>query len=210
MKGIKAVIAIILLVSVVFSGCGKTKFETDTTAGTTIPIPTEPQSTEEATTASPYPEFDFSGIKMGMTIEQVQKRIGQEVKVLDKDGKKYFINPFKGIDCLDKSIQKDVWFVFNKAGGLDEIQYKIEKKDNLIFEDAVIFYYNRFGDYAETHDNVKNTIWKLKDVYLVLSAIDAGKYAVSFFESNTFEKEHQYEYEMYLKITGQNKTTVAK
>ncbi|MEG1846253.1 MAG: hypothetical protein RR239_05060 [Oscillospiraceae bacterium] len=207
MKGIKAVIAIILLVSVVFSGCGKTKFEPDTTAGTTIPIPTEPQSTEEATTASPYPEFDFAGIKMGMTIEQVQKRIGQEAKVLDKDGKKYFINPFKGIDCLDKSIQKDVWFVFNKSGGLDEIQYKIEKKDNLIFEDAVVFYYNRFGDYAETHDNVKNTIWKLKDVYLVLSAIDAGKYAVSFFESNTFEKEHQYEYEMYLKITGQNKNS---
>lgn len=212
MKKIKTISALILIVSIFLTSCGTTVIEPNTTVGTTeapITEETSETTTEVTTTASPYPEFSFAGIKMGMTIEQVQKIIGQSPKVTDKDGKKYFINPFKGIDCLDKSIQKDVWFVFNKNGKLDEVQYKIDKSDNLLFENAIIFYYNRFGDYVETHDSVKNTIWRLNGVYLVLSTIDTTTFAVSFFEENTFQKEHANEYNQYLKIINQNTTKKA-
>ena len=66
---------------------------------TTEPPTGEAQTTEATTAAQSNEENSFAfaaGIKMGMTISEVQQMIGQEVPITEVDGRKSFSNDFSG------------------------------------------------------------------------------------------------------------------
>lgn len=109
---------LLLAVCLLFSACGNgPDYEK---ISTTAPPAGETQAQADATTTAPADTgntFAFAaGIKMGMTISEVQKLIGQEVPVTEVDGRKSFSNDFSGI-FLNYSTTKSVTFMFDPEIG---------------------------------------------------------------------------------------------
>lgn len=201
-KRILTVCGVLLLaVCLLLSACGSgPKYEK---ISTTAPPAGETQAqTSEATTAAQNDAnntFAFAaGIKMGMTISEVQQLIGQEVKVTEVDGRKSFSNDFSGI-FLNYSTTKSVTFMFDPATEkLEQLQFRgNSESDGVMTADAILLFDMRYGDHGSLQGNYMNHIWFADGVYIVLSVIDDHNFAVTYTEKNYFEKNYPEELAAY-------------
>lgn len=193
--------ALLLAVCLLFSACGNgpeyEKIET-----TAPPAGATQAQTTEATTAAQSDAnntFAFAaGIKMGMTISEVQKLIGQEVKVTEVDGRKSFSNDFSGI-FLNYSTTKTVNFMFDKSTEkLEQLQFRgNSESDGVMTADAIMLFDARYGKHGSLQGNYMNHIWFADGVYIVLSVVDDHNFAVTYTEKNYFEKNYPEELAAY-------------
>ena len=200
-KRILTVCGVLLLaVCLLFSACGNgPDYEK---ISTTAPPAGETQAQADATTTAPADTgntFAFAaGIKMGMTISEVQKLIGQEVPVTEVDGRKSFSNDFSGI-FLNYSTTKSVTFMFDPATEkLEQLQFRgNSESDGVMTADAILLFDVRYGDHGSFQSNYMNHIWFADGVYIVLSVIDDHNFAVTYTEKNYFEEIYPEELAAY-------------
>lgn len=201
MKNKISIICILLVCVLFFSSCGENRiFEP---AESTQPV-SSTQSTTELTSYALSPDkFSFGNIQMGMNTDEVQIAIGQASTVMANEQKQkyYFTNGFKGIAGISKEIEKTVYFIFNAAIQLEEIQYVVTYDDGTTYEDMVKLFKSQFGKYVEITSEIgkKECIWIYKDVYVVVTKNDTKEIVVSYFEKTLFESEYKYEVDLYRK-----------
>lgn len=143
--------------------------------------------------------FTFAaGIKMGMTISEVQKLIGQETAVTEVDGRKNFANDFTGI-FLNYSTTKTVNFMFDPATEkLEQLQFRGNSdSDGVMTADAIMLFDARYGKHGSLQGNYMNHIWFADGVYIVLSVVDDHNFAVTYTEKNYFEETYPEELAAY-------------
>lgn len=192
---------LLLAVCLLFSACGSgPKYEK---ISTTAPLAGETQAqTTEATTAAQSDSnntFAFAaGIKMGMTISEVQKLIGQETAITEVDGRKSFANDFTGI-FLNYSTTKTVNFMFDPATEkLEQLQFRGNSdSDGVMTADAITLFDARYGKHGSLQGNYMNHIWFADGVYIVLSVVDDHNFAVTYTEKNYFEETYPEELAAY-------------
>lgn len=189
---------LLLAVCLLFSACGSgPKYEK---IETTAP-PAGATQADETTTAPADTGNTFAfaaGIKMGMTISEVQKLIGQEVAVTEVDGRKSFSNEFSGI-FLNYSTTKTVNFMFDKSTEkLEQLQFRgNSESDGVMTADAIMLFDARYGKHGSLQGNYMNHIWFADGVYIVLSVVDDHNFAVTYTEKNYFEKNYPEELAAY-------------
>lgn len=191
-----AICAVLLLLAAGLTACGQREFVKDDTA------PTAAESTTAETTTAPAEEDGFvfaANIRMGMSIAEVQSAIGQVTDVMTADdGRQQFANEFSGV-FINYSTTKSVFFMFSADGAvLQQIQFRgATGTDGANTVDAVALFDVRYGAHAEYEGNYPNCIWKLDDVYVVLSEIDENNYAVTYTQEDYFEEAYPDEAETY-------------
>lgn len=188
--------AFLLLFSLLFSGCGEQdafqKVEVPSTEETTVAL-------TETTTAAAEGAFTFAkSIKMGMTIGEVQREIGQVVDVEIVDNRKSFSNEFSGA-FIDYTTTKNVVFMFDmQTERLEQIQFRANTgTDGLDTATAMKLFDMRYGKQAVYQGNYINHIWKSDDVYVLLSEIDENNYAVTYTAQSYFETNYAQEATAY-------------
>lgn len=189
--------AFLLIFSLLFSGCGEaepfekvdvpsTEIVSDTTAETTAP-------------AAETGTFTFAAsIKMGMTIGEVQRAIGQVADVGVVDERKSFTNEFSGV-FISYSTTKSVVFMFDQqTERLEQMQFRGNTNiDGASTAAAVKLFDSRYGRQAVYQSKYVNHIWKSDDVYILLSELDENNYAVTYTEQTYFEANYAQETEAY-------------
>lgn len=189
-------VAFLLLFSLLFSGCG----EQD--AFQKVEVPSAEETTAaltETTTAAAEGAFTFAkSIKMGMTIGEVQREIGQVVDVEIVDNRKSFSNEFSGA-FIDYTTTKNVVFMFDmQTERLEQIQFRANTgTDGLNTATAMKLFDMRYGKQAVYQGNYINHIWKSDDVYVLLSEIDENNYAVTYTAQDYFEANYEQEAAAY-------------
>lgn len=189
--------AFLLIFSLLFSGCGEAKpFEK-------VDVPsTESVSDITAETAAPAAEagtFTFAAsIKMGMTIGEVQRAIGQVADVSVVDERKSFTNEFSGV-FINYSTNKAVIFMFDQqTERLEQMQFRGNTNaDGASTAAAIKLFDLRYGKQAVYQSKYVNHIWKSDDVYVLLSELDENNYAVTYTEQTYFEANYAQETEAY-------------
>ena len=189
-----ALCAVVVVLAAGLFGCGQREFVKDDAA------PTVPETTTEETTAPEEDGFVFAAdIRMGMTIAEVQAAIGQVTDVTTaEDGRRQFSNDFSGV-FINYSTTKSVIFMFDSADDrLEQLQFRgATDTDGANTADAVALFDVRYGAHAEYEGNYPNCIWKLDDVYIVLSELDENSYAVTYTQADYFEESYPEEAEVY-------------
>lgn len=189
-----ALCAVVVVLAAGLFGCGQREFVKDDAA------PTVPETTTEETTAPEEDGFVFAAdIRMGMTIAEVQAAIGQVTDVTTaEDGRRQFSNDFSGV-FINYSTTKSVIFMFDSADDrLEQLQFRgATDTDGANTADAVALFDVRYGAHAEYEGNYPNCIWKLDDVYIVLSELDENSYAVTYTQADYFEEAYPEEAEVY-------------
>ena len=189
--------AFLLIFSLLFSGCGAAEpFEK-------VDVPsTESVSDITAETTAPAAEtgtFTFAAsIKMGMTIGEVQRAIGQVADVSVVDERKSFTNEFSGV-FINYSTNKAVIFMFDQQTEcLEQMQFRGNTNaDGASTAAAVKLFDLRYGKQAVYQSKYVNHIWKSDDVYILLSELDENNYAVTYTEQTYFEANYAQETEAY-------------
>lgn len=190
----------LLTFSLLFSGCGKAEsFEKVDVPSTEITTETVTETTAPATETG---TFTFAAsIKMGMTITEVQRAIGQVAEVGVVDDRKSFTNEFSGV-FINYSTTKAVIFMFDqKTERLEQMQFRGNTNtDGASTADAVKLFDARYGKQAVYQSKYVNHIWKSDDVYILLSELDENNYAVTYTEQTYFEANYAQETEAYNRV----------
>ena len=190
----------LLTFSLLFSGCGKAEsFEKVDVPSTEITTETVTETTAPATETG---TFTFAAsIKMGMTITEVQRAIGQVAEVGVVDDRKSFTNEFSGV-FINYSTTKAVIFMFDqKTERLEQMQFRGNTNtDGASTADAVKLFDARYGKQAVYQSKSVNHIWKSDDVYILLSELDENNYAVTYTEQTYFEANYAQETEAYNRV----------
>lgn len=188
--------ACLLGFSLLFSGCGEdTDFEK-------VPVPSTEEVTEtvpETTAPAAEGTFTFAAnIKMGMTIGEVQRAIGQVIDVSVVDERKSFSNEFSGV-FINYSTTKPVVFMFDlQTERLEQMQFRGNTNtDGASTASAIKLFDVRYGKQAVYQSKYVNHIWKSDDVYILLSELDENNYAVTYTEQSYFEIRYPNELEAY-------------
>lgn len=150
-------------------------------------------------------EFDFAGAKMGMTAEQAKSILSIEGEPHIEDGRAMYGQTYSSLYGLPEDLAKGVVFVFSKEDKLEEIQYIVEKKDNVPYADMVAYFKTIAGDCSEVDkDGRKSTTWLYRGVILNVVEMDSENYAVTFYEKQLFIRDFPDEYQAFTKETGLN------
>lgn len=184
--------ALLLVVSLLFSGCKRgNEFEK-------IDVPsTEEVRVTETQTTEPVSEgiFTFAAsIKMGMTVQEVQRAIGQVADVGIVDNRKSFSNEFSGV-FINYTTVKNVIFMFDiNSERLEQMQFRCNTNtDGADTETAIKLFDARYGKQAVYQGNYINRIWKSDDVYILLSELDENNYAVTYTQKDYFASHYAEE-----------------
>lgn len=190
----------LLTFSLLFSGCGDASepFEK-------VSVPsTEAVSETVSETTAPAPEGKFTfaaSIKMGMTVNEVQRAIGQVADLEIVDNRKSFSNEFTGV-FLNNTTTKTVIFMFDQqTERLEQMQFRGNvNTDGANTAAAIQLFDARYGKQAVYQGNYVNHIWKSDDVYILLSELDENNYAVTYTEQAYFEANCVQEAEAYNRV----------
>lgn len=190
----------LLTFSLLFSGCGDASepFEK-------VSVPsTEAVSETVSETAAPAAEGKFTfaaSIRMGMTVNEVQRAIGQVADIEIVDNRKSFSNEFTGV-FLNNTTTKTVIFMFDQqTERLEQMQFRGNvNTDGANTAAAIQLFDARYGKQAVYQGNYVNHIWKSDDVYILLSEIDENNYAVTYTEQTYFEANYTQETEAYNRV----------
>jgi len=196
-KMIALVTALLITVLLLFSGCGETEqfqkveVPSDETVTETAPATTAPTAAGGT--------FTFAAnIKMGMTVGEVQRAIGQVVDVEIVDNRKSFQNEFTGV-FLNYSTTKNVIFMFDlQTERLEQMQFRGNANaDGATTAAAAKLFDMRYGKQAVYQSKYLNRIWKSDDVYILLSELDENNYVVTYTEQVCFEEKYPQETEAF-------------
>ncbi|MGN0519364.1 MAG: hypothetical protein ACI4LB_01355 [Candidatus Fimenecus sp.] len=193
-------VAFVLVFTLLFSGCGEEKaFEK-----VEVPSTEEASETVPETTASAAAEGTFTfaaSIKMGMTITEVQRAIGQVANVEIVDERKSFSNEFSGV-FINYSTTKSVVFMFDQqTERLEQMQFRGNiNTDGADTAAAIKLFDARYGKQAVYQSKYVNHIWKSDDVYILLSELDENNYAVTYTEQTYFEEHYTQETDAYNRV----------
>lgn len=197
-RKIIALVAVLLItVSLLFSGCG----ETEQFQKVEVPSDETVTETASATTAPTAAGGTFTfaaNIKMGMTIGEVQRAIGQVLDVEVVDNRKSFQNEFTGV-FLSYSTTKNVIFMFDlQTERLEQMQFRGNANaDGATTAAAAKLFDMRYGKQAVYQSKYLNRIWKSDDVYILLSELDENNYVVTYTEQGCFEEKYPQETEAF-------------
>lgn len=196
-KIIALVAALLITVSLLFSGCG----ETEQFQKVEVPSDETVTETASATTAPTAAGGTFTfaaNIKMGMTIGEVQRAIGQVLDVEVVDNRKSFQNEFTGV-FLSYSTTKNVIFMFDlQTERLEQMQFRGNANaDGATTAAAAKLFDMRYGKQAVYQSKYLNRIWKSDDVYILLSELDENNYVVTYTEQGCFEEKYPQETEAF-------------
>lgn len=190
----------LLTFSLLFSGCGDASepFEK-------VSVPsTEAVSETVSETTAPAAEGKFTfaaSIRMGMTVNEVQRAIGQVADLEIVDNRKSFSNEFTGV-FLNNTTTKTVIFMFDQqTERLEQMQFRGNvNTDGANTAAAIQLFDARYGKQAVYQGNYVNHIWKSDDVYILLSELDENNYAVTYTEQAYFEANCVQEAEAYNRV----------
>lgn len=190
----------LLTFSLLFSGCGDASepFEK-------VSVPsTEAVSETVSETTAPAAEGKFTfaaSIRMGMTVNEVQRAIGQVADLEIVDNRKSFSNEFTGV-FLNNTTTKTVIFMFDQqTERLEQMQFRGNvNTDGANTAAAIQLFDARYGKQAVYQGNYVNHIWKSDDVYILLSELDENNYAVTYTEQAYFEANCAQEAEAYNRV----------
>lgn len=195
-KIIALIAALLMAISLLLSGCGEAEpFQK-------VEVPSgEPATETVPETTAPAAEGTFtfaSNIKMGMSVGEVQRAIGQILDVETVDNRKSFQNEFTGV-FLNYSTTKNVIFMFDlQTEQLEQMQFRGNTNtDGANTAAAAKLFDARYGKQAVYQSKYLNRIWKSDDVYILLSEIDEDNYAVTYTELTYFEANYSQEAEAY-------------
>lgn len=190
----------LLTFSLLFSGCGdaaepfeKVSVPSTEEVGETVPETTVPAAEGKFTFAA--------SIRMGMTVNEVQRAIGQVADIEVVDNRKSFSNEFTGV-FLNNTTTKTVIFMFDQqTERLEQMQFRGNTNtDGANTAAAIQLFDARYGKQAVYQGNYVNHIWKSDDVYILLSEIDENNYAVTYTEQTYFEANYTQETEAYNRV----------
>lgn len=188
----------LLFLVTAFSGCrrGRT-FEKDDSVPTTIESTTAVQQTEP----KPPQNEDFlfaGGIKMGMTVKEVQDLLHVDISTGKVDGRKNFAVEFAGV-FINYETVKNVQFMFNmETNKLEQIQFQGRTDiDGASTNDAINLFDARFGKHGQHQRKRTNYVWYGNGVYLILTVIDGDSYAITYTEKTYFEQHFKEEVKAY-------------
>ncbi len=188
---------LLFLLPALLFGCGA---EREFERSENVPLPTTPALTEPASTAGEDGVFSFAaGIQMGMSPEEVQSLIGAAVSLSDsEDGRKLFSFEFSGV-FISYATNKSVHFMFDASGKrLEQLQFQCSAaSDGAYPADAVALFDMRYGPHGEYAGRYPSCVWRMADVYVVLSEISENDYAVTYTEQSYFETNYPEETEAY-------------
>lgn len=190
----------LLTFSLLFSGCGDAS---EPFVKVSVPS-TEAVSETVSETTAPAPEGKFTfaaSIKMGMTVNEVQRAIGQVADLEIVDNRKSFSNEFTGV-FLNNTTTKTVIFMFDQqTERLEQMQFRGNvNTDGANTAAAIQLFDARYGKQAVYQGNYVNHIWKSDDVYILLSELDENNYAVTYTEQAYFEANCVQEAEAYNRV----------
>ncbi len=186
----------VLLIVSMLAGCNQRQFtRVEVPSGGEAPT----QAGTEASTEAVGGAFTFaSGIKMGMSIAEVQAAIGQITEITIQDNRKSISNEFSGV-FINYSTTKSVIFMFNQeTERLEQMQFRCStESDGVNTAAAIILFDARYGKRATYQGNYRNNIWKSDGVYILLSEINENEYAVTYTDGPYFESRYEEEAAAY-------------
>ena len=197
MKNIKIICAIILISAVVstviLTSCSKKDSFVPVTVITTLPQTTEPETFI-------YRDYEVLGTKMGMSIEEAQLALNVPIEIYTSDkGLLYFITTENNLPFVTGGTETTVYFIFNEKARLCEIQYISTEQTGFVLKDAVAEYEKQFGKHIEIDSEAgkRNYVWYKDGVYILITTVNDGQNAMSFFDKDYFEKNYQDEANAY-------------
>lgn len=189
----------ILAVSFVLTSCGKQREFEKVDPNATTETTTE-TTTEEETTEDPDAEkLTFAaGIQMGMSIREVQDRIGVHLQPKLVDGRKNLAVEFSGT-FINDTTEKTVQFMFDqRSEKLEQWQFQCNTDvDGANATGAVTLFDLRYGKSAISYGKYENHIWYHGGTFIMISVVDDNNYVVTYTEREYFKKYRSEEYQFY-------------
>lgn len=193
-KKLIATAALIVLCTGIFTGCtiGKEK-RTFEPAGDPVTVATLPAA-KEVDVSYDDKKFTLLNCQMGFSSEQTRKAAGLTQAYISGKNKYYTSQLVKDLPGLNADTELRAFFILNTDGKLYEIQYAVQKQ--LISLKSV---QDRFDTAYGRGVNVKDKnqrnarVYRVKDVYAVITDENGNEFIVSFYESNYFETVHTEE-----------------
>lgn len=199
------IFAAALLICMSLAGCAEQRefIKDENFSQASLSMDETTAATDEAN-KRPEGTFTFAkGIQMGMTIDEVQRAIGQvpEMHTVSNPTRKSFYVDFSGV-FMRYFTTKSVTFLFEPDGNtLKQIQFRCSSDaDGASPADAAKLFDERYGKQAVYQGRYANHIWFADKVYVVLSEINANQYAVTYTEKAWFEKYYQEEVRAYGRV----------
>ena len=195
-KTIAFISALILVVSLFLTSCGKTRtFEPSGVTGEKASVT---QAQKEEITLSPD-KFTFVGVQMGMTTDQVQLAIGKAAQVYARNDKMFLTENVK-VQEFKNGLDRVVYYIFNTSNQLVEMQYVVSSSDGISYQNAVTIFRGIYGpDGIEIQSEIgkRETVWEYMDVYVIVARNDEKDVVISYMQKGLFETENQKDVEKY-------------
>lgn len=193
MKKIKIIALVLVTVSVLFTACQKPqKFET-------APIITTTRTVTEAETFA-YSEFTMLKAKLGMSIEETQKAVGQTINLYPSEkGQYYFVVAKKDLPFVTKDTETAVYFIFDGNYRLCEIQYESSEATGFNLDNAIKEYDSKYGRHVKVQSETEkvNYVWFSEGAYILITTTASGRNAMTFASESFFEQNNPQEFKTY-------------
>lgn len=194
MKSLKLIPIILIVLSVALTACRQRRtFEP-------APIITTTRKVTERQTVA-MSEFKVFGTQMGMSIEQVQKIIGENAGLLlSENGQCYFAIEKDNLEFVNKGVKSTVYFIFDLYANLCEIQYETSEGTGFNLEQAIKRFDGLYGRHVKSESGENdNYIWYSKGDYILITLASNGKDAITYFGEDYFKQNYPEEYKAFNK-----------
>lgn len=182
-------IAAVLALAAGLASCGEGKEAVSSRASQTSAVSS--QTASESKKETQDTEFSWGDIKVGMTYDEVTAAIG-EAAPQELEGRTYAAYVYEDVTGMKPGSQTSVMFVFNAQKKLEEIQYLIDRQDDVSYEEMVDVYEQLYGaPYTSKDDGNRTAAWMFRNGYLDITEINQGDnlFSVTFYEKQYYEKE---------------------
>lgn len=137
-----------------------------------------------------YSELDVFGTTMGMSLEETQQALGENIEVRFSDsGQVYFAIGKKDLDFVSEGLESAVYFIFDGSARLCEIQYVSTDDTGFDVNEATEKFDSLYGRHATIEDPGKtNYIWFKDGDYIAVTVFADGQNTVTYFSQAYFEQ----------------------
>ena len=192
MKKFKIIPIILIILAVVLTACREPQpFEP-------APVITTTRAVTEKQTAV-HSEFKVFNTQMGMSIEETQKAVNEDINLyISQSGQYYFVLEKDGLDFVNKDRKTIVYFIFDYSANLCEVQYETSKETGFNLDEAVKQFDEAYGRHVNLKKEDKNNyIWYSKGDYILITITSTGRNAITYIGEEYFKQENPEEYNAY-------------
>ena len=193
-KIIPVVLIFIIVIAVAFASCRKPQtFEPAPIITTNRETTTKP--------VVPLSEYKVFNTQMGMSVEETQKAVGQEINILlSNSGRYYFVMEKENLDFVKSGTKSTVYFIFDLTANLCEVQYETSEEAGFKLDSAIKRFDELYGRHAVLKkEDKENYIWYYKGDYILITVTSTGRNAITYFGEDYFKKNNPEEYKAYNK-----------